>query len=60
MMDKARAAENDRPAVTGQPIADAEVEKILGDDAPSNGGDRYPADGVSPDRGSSAPRDRPA
>lgn len=46
----------DRPAVTGKPEGSARNEAVTGDDAPP-GATPYPSDGVSPDRGSSAPRE---
>lgn len=52
--------ERERPAVTGAPIggADKRREAVTGDDTAGEAdGSAYPADGVSPDRGSSAPRD---
>ena len=52
--------DGERDAVTGTPIGSSEGrrEAITGDD--TSGQETaipYPADGVSPDRGSSAPRD---
>ena len=51
---------DDRPAVTGAPLGgESRKEAITGDDSgpDPHGGNAYPADEVSPDRGSSAPRD---